>query len=325
MIEAVLTLSGIGLVASLGLGLAAKRFAVRLNPLLEQVEQALPGGNCGACGVAGCNAYAQAVVQGSVPLNACIPGGQETASRIAEIMGVAVPPPESRVAVLLCGGGIGEARSRFQYRGISDCKAATIVAGGDKSCAYGCLGLGTCEEVCPFDAVRIDEDGLAAIDEERCTGCGICVNNCPKEVLALAPRGMSVHVRCHSPDKGAKVKRYCDVGCIGCGACVRTCPFDALRLDGGLAVIDYSRCRQCGLCVDHCPTHTITGLIRGASKARIDPSRCTGCAICDALCPVDALSGEPEKPHFVDDTRCIGCKICSSVCPAHAITIVNLD
>ncbi|NIS69976.1 MAG: 4Fe-4S dicluster domain-containing protein, partial [Proteobacteria bacterium] len=56
-----------------------------------------------------------------------------------------------------------------------------------KGCTYGCLGLGTCERVCPFGAIRMDGNGLPVISEELCTGCGICVESCPKEVLLLAP------------------------------------------------------------------------------------------------------------------------------------------
>ena len=323
MIEAVLTLGGIGLLASLGLGLAAKKFAVEQNPLIERVEQTLPGVNCGACGWAGCSAYGRAVVEEGAPVNACIPGGQETTRLIAEIMGVEASLAKSYIAVLLCKGSKDEARSKFEYQGVHDCKAAVIIAGGNKGCTYGCLGLGTCERVCPFGAIRMDANGLPVVDTEKCTGCGICVDSCPKEVLLLAPRGMKVHVRCHSHDKGGKVKKLCSVGCIGCGACVRICPYDALSLDDGLAVMDYTRCRQCGLCVDQCLTQNITSLIQGQPKSHIDPGQCTGHAACEAVCPVDAISGEPGKTHTVDEDRCVGCRICCSVCPVHAITIVN--
>jgi len=325
MIEAVLTLSGIGLLASLGLGLAAKKFAVQRNPLIERVDEVLPGVNCGACGWAGCNAYARAVVEEGAAVNACIPGGQETARQVAEIIGVEAAEAESWVAVLLCKGGRREAKSEFEYRGISDCKAAMIIAGGYKSCTYGCLGLGTCERACPFAAIHIDGNGLPAVDEEKCTGCGICVKSCPKSVLLLAPRGMGVHVRCHSHDRGGQVKKVCSVGCIGCGACVRICPYEALSLDDSLAVMNYSRCQQCGLCVDQCPTHNIDSLIKGHPKAHIDPDQCVGRATCEAACPVDAIAGESGKTHVVDEDRCTGCRICCSLCPIHAIAMVNED
>jgi Na+-translocating ferredoxin:NAD+ oxidoreductase RNF subunit RnfB len=323
MIEAVLTLSGIGLIASLGLGLAARKFAVRQNPMIERVEQVLPGINCGACGMASCNAYAKAVVDEGAPVNACIPGGEKTAQLVAEIIGVEVSQAESYVAVLLCKGGKREARSKFEYQGLHDCKAAMIIAGGDKSCRYGCLGLGTCERVCPFDAIVVDANGLPVVDLEKCTGCGICVRNCPKAVLLLAPRGMAVHVRCHSHDKAGQVKRVCSVGCIGCGACVRICPYEALSLEDGLAIMNYGRCRQCGLCVDQCPTQNITSLIEGPPKAEIHPSRCVGRAACEAACPVNAISGKPGETHVVDPDRCIGCRICSAVCPVHAVSMGN--
>ncbi len=323
MIEAVLTLSGIGLLASLGLGLAAKKFAVEQNPLIEQVEQALPGINCGACGMASCSAYARAVIEEGAPVNMCVPGGEKTARLIGEILGVEVSPTESRVSVLLCRGGRDEAKSKFDYRGVTDCKAAMIIAGGDKGCTYGCLGLGTCERVCPFGAIHINGNSLPVVDEEKCTGCGICVENCPKEVLRLAPRGMSVHIRCHSHDKGGQVKKVCSVGCIGCGACVRICPYDAISLDDGLAVMEYTRCQQCGLCLDQCPTHNITSLILGKPKAHIDSDQCAGHAACEAVCPVEAIHGEPGKTHIVDEDQCIGCRICSSLCPVDAITMVN--
>jgi Na+-translocating ferredoxin:NAD+ oxidoreductase RNF subunit RnfB len=323
MIEAILTLSGIGFLASLGLGLAAKKFAVHRNPLIDQVEEVLAGVNCGACGWAGCSAYAKAVVEDGAPVNACIPGGQETVRHVAEIMGLEASEAESRIAVLLCKGGRQEAKSKFEYHGVTDCKAAVIIAGGDKGCNHGCLGLGTCERVCPFGAIRVDEDDLPVVDEQECTGCGICVKNCPKTVLILAPRGMNVHVRCHSHEKAGQVKKVCSVGCIGCGACVRVCPYEALSLSDNLAVMNYGRCTQCGLCVDPCPTHNIDSLIRTRPRAQIDPDRCVGTAACEAACPVDAIIGEPGKSHVVDVSRCIGCRICHSFCPTHAINTPN--
>jgi len=323
MIKAILTLSGIGLLASLGLGLAARKFAVQRNPLMERVEAALPGVNCGACGWPGCAAYAKAVVEEGAPVNLCIPGAQETTRLVSEIMGVEASEAESRVAVLLCSGGRYQTKTKFEYHGVSDCKAAVIISGGDKSCIYGCLGLGTCESVCPFGAIGVDAENIPVVDEEKCTGCGICVKNCPKSVLILAPRGVSVHVRCHSHDKAGKVKQVCTVGCIGCGSCVRVCPYDALSLDEGLAVMDYTRCQQCGLCVDQCPTHNITRLMKGQPKAHIDPDQCVGSAICEAACPVDAISGDSGKTHVVDEDRCIGCRICCSLCPVGAVSMVN--
>ena len=46
------------------LALAARAFAVKEDPRLASVREALPGGNCGGCGYSGCDAYAAAVVRG---------------------------------------------------------------------------------------------------------------------------------------------------------------------------------------------------------------------------------------------------------------------
>jgi len=73
---AVLCLSGLGLLASFGLGLVAKRFAVEVDPKIEAVERALPGINCGACGYPGCSHFARAVVLQGAPVSGCIPGGE---------------------------------------------------------------------------------------------------------------------------------------------------------------------------------------------------------------------------------------------------------
>ncbi|MFZ4397729.1 MAG: FAD-binding protein [Kiritimatiellia bacterium] len=56
------------------------------------------------------------------------------------------------------------------------------------------------------------------------------------------------------PEKMLKIDAK---ACTGCGACVNTCPFGALKLDGGVAVVDMDRCTLCGACVDSCPVSAI--------------------------------------------------------------------
>ncbi len=43
----------------------------------------------------------------------------------------------------------------------------------------------------------------------------------------------------------------------GCDQCVRTCPNDALRKDGASILVDRSRCRTCGVCVEACPQRAV--------------------------------------------------------------------
>lgn len=54
MIIEALALGGLGCLAAMGLGVAAKMFYVEVDPLIAAIEEALPGANCGGCGQAGC-------------------------------------------------------------------------------------------------------------------------------------------------------------------------------------------------------------------------------------------------------------------------------
>jgi len=53
--------------------------------------------------------------------------------------------------------------------------------------ADACIGCGACEEICPVDAVEV-QDGIAVIDEEWCIGCGVCATVCPGDALHMKLR-----------------------------------------------------------------------------------------------------------------------------------------
>ncbi|MDH5661794.1 MAG: 4Fe-4S binding protein, partial [Elusimicrobiota bacterium] len=42
-----------------------------------------------------------------------------------------------------------------------------------------------------------------------------------------------------------------------CGICVKVCEPKAIKLENNLAVIDYEKCTNCGICVEKCPTNSI--------------------------------------------------------------------
>ncbi|RMG93818.1 MAG: RnfABCDGE type electron transport complex subunit B [Candidatus Dadabacteria bacterium] len=319
MIAAVAVLGALGGLAALGLAVASLKFRVEVDPRVEEVEGILPGVNCGACGYAGCSALAKALVAGEAPPTACIPGGADVAKAVARILGVEAGEAVKRVAVVHCKGAPAAAPDRGEYLGIPDCRAAALVGGGPKRCAYGCMGLGTCERVCPFDAIHVGPDRIAHVDRERCTGCGACVGACPKRIIDLVPADRCVYVRCTNPHRGKAVTAVCSVGCIGCRRCEKTCPFDAISMDRDLARIDPAKCTSCGLCATVCPTGNIDDLVEVRYRARIDEAACIGCTKCAKVCPVDAIAGERKKPHRVDPERCIGCSQCLEACPVNAI------
>jgi len=267
-LKAVLSLGLMGAVFGLALALAAKRFAIEQNPRQDRIAEVLPGANCGGCGFPGCSGLAAAIVAGKAPVDGCPVGGAAVAAKVAAIMGgEAGAAKQRKVARVLCQGGPDNCGSRFVYDGLSDCKAAQLVGGGAKACAYGCLGLGSCVAACSFDALHMGPDGLPVVDEEGCTSCGRCVAACPRGIIQLVPASQSVTVLCRSCARGAEVRKTCKVGCIGCGLCVKACPTGAITIENNLAVIDPAKCDACGRCVEKCPTKCI--VMKGA-KASAD-------------------------------------------------------
>jgi electron transport complex protein RnfB len=266
MLLAILSLGVSGLLFGGLLAFASKVFAVPVDPRVEQIMDALPRAQCGACGYPGCSGLAEAIVRGEAACEACIIGGPTVSANIAKIMGQeAGAAAERKVAVVHCGGGSDKVVVRYRYDGINECRAAVIpqVAGklGHTQCSYGCLGFGTCVAVCPFDAIWMGSDGLPVVDRERCTGCGKCVTACPRAIIDLQPASVSVHVLCRNKDRGAAVRRYCRVGCIACRACARAVPGGYVIADN-LAAVDYTKAIGLDLtpAIAKCPTKTIVDL-----------------------------------------------------------------
>jgi H+/Na+-translocating ferredoxin:NAD+ oxidoreductase subunit B len=262
MIEAVVSIGGIGMLAAVTLGFAAKKFAVKVDPRLLEILDVLPGANCGACGYPGCSAYAQGVASGEASASLCTPGGAETIEQVAQIMGVAAETCEPQVAVVLCQGNNRKAKDKYRYLGINDCQAAQRLADGPKVCPSGCIGLGTCMRVCPFGAIEMTSTGLAVISWEKCTGCGKCVSACPRGVISTVPSASTVQVLCNSHDKGAVVRKYCEVGCIACLICEKMAP-EAFHLENFLAVVRLGHNEEALEAVAKCPTKCIRDFSEG--------------------------------------------------------------
>lgn len=320
--KAVTVLAGLGGLIALILLFASIKLAVKIDEREAAIRAVLPGANCGACGFPGCDGYANAVASGKAQLNSCTVGGPDVAREIGRLMGQDVSAVEAKVAVLVCRGGTENAAERFQYEGTFNCRQAALVLGGPKSCPWGCIGMGHCAGVCPFGAITMGANRLPRIDEKKCTGCGVCVRECPKSVLRLLPRTKLVYLACASHDKGKAVKEVCKVGCIACGLCVKNCPTQALALVDNLPVMDSEKCIDCGICVHKCPTRSFIDRAPGRPKALINP-RCTGCGACVAECRFKAITGTPGEQHHVTAEKCIGCGLCRNVCPAEAIDMIG--
>lgn len=247
----------LGLVIGVLLGVASEKFKVEVDEKEIQVRNELPGNNCGGCGYPGCDGLAKAISEGKADVGACPVGGAPVADKIAAIMGVSSSGSVKKVAFVKCKGTCDKTKVQYNYFGIDDCKKVSVVPGmGEKACVYGCMGYGSCVKACAFDAIHV-VDGIAVVDKEKCVACGKCVDTCPNHLVELVPYSAEHLVQCSSHDKGKDVKAKCETGCIGCTLCIKQCEFGAIHMDNSVAVIDYSKCTNCGKCAAKCPSKII--------------------------------------------------------------------
>lgn len=256
IIFATLAIGVIGLVIGLGLVTASKKFYVEEDDRVSRVRECLRGANCGACGYAGCDALAEAIVSGEAHMDACPGNSTENIAKIAAVLGKDSVSQNPQVACVRCSGTCDAAKMKAQYVGLQDCRAAVLNGLSFTGCANGCLGLGSCVKACPQGAISV-VNGVAVVDRRKCIGCGLCEKTCPKHLIAMQDRKLSAAVICSSHEKGAAVKKNCSAGCIGCGICVKQCEHDAITLDKNLAQVDSDKCIACGKCAEKCPTKAI--------------------------------------------------------------------
>lgn len=268
-------MAGLGGLLALLLAIASKRLYVFEDPRIDQVEELLPHSNCGACGTAGCRNFAEQAVAGTIKPAACTVNTQDQNKTIANLLGVALGDVEKRVARLACAGGKHVARMRAHYAGLSSCRAAAVAGGGGKSCAWGCLGLGDCADVCEFDAIHMDTHGLPVVDGAKCTACGDCVDICPKNLFSIQAISRKLWMACRNESDPDAAEAACEVACTACGRCVVDAAPGVVHLERNLAIIDYDKNDNASReAIERCPTGAIVWLegdriIKGKSAKKI--------------------------------------------------------
>ena len=140
-------------------------------------------------------------------------------------------------------------KKKFPYRSaLVACNGGCHVQEG-QSCENGCIGCGICVSVCPFQAIVINENGVAQVDEAKCVACGKCVRECPKQVIHIHECANYIVVRCSNRQNGKEARQVCLASCIGRGYSVRR-PAQLVLSSATehCAVIDESVCLSC-MCV----------------------------------------------------------------------------
>ncbi|THB67883.1 MAG: electron transport complex subunit RsxB [Gammaproteobacteria bacterium] len=166
MLIPILALGVLAALFGLLLGFSSIKFKVEGNPVAEKVSAALPGSNCGQCGFAGCNAYAEAVAEGECDINLCPPGGEDSMRAIAEIM--EVEPVEMAADDADQG---------------ADANTIHVARINEKQC----IGCNLCHKACPVDAIIGCPGQLHVVMIDECISCKACVKPCPMECISMTP------------------------------------------------------------------------------------------------------------------------------------------
>ena len=254
-----LTMLGLGSGFALVLLIASVKLKVEVDPKVEEIHQALPNLDCGACGFAGCGQYAKAVLEDAELLGKCAPGGPDTSGKIADILNLQVSDsgPQKK-PIVHCRAHTQDKNLYAKYQGIQSCTAANALA-NVQACAFGCLGFGDCTRACKFDALSIVDD-LATVDYDKCTGCTACSKACPRHLIEMVPfrHENMMTVACSSKETGKSTRAICKVGCIGCGLCVKQS--DLFKVEENLARCDYAKYETSEkeeTAMNKCPTKVI--------------------------------------------------------------------
>ena len=273
----------IGILTAIGLGCGIMIYFVYLKvpqkvkgiEKTEELNEILPGMNCGACGQPGCFGYAQALtldpnLMTTTPCTQLLQD-PEKLEQLGKALGMTLDAAAlSKKALVHCGG---DSEVIYQYSGVETCKAAAQLLSGYKRCPYGCLGLEDCAEVCPVDAIWTDhEKHIAVVNAEKCTGCGLCVAECPLNLIELVPGNTKIAFLCnYQPLKNIPGRERCDYACIHCRKCFKACEDEAIEWDKAKALpqIIQDKCTLCGKCIEACEQHTLADFTKARKEAEL--------------------------------------------------------
>lgn len=158
IVTATLIVTGIALVAGLLLSIASRQLPADSGTIVEEVNALLPQTQCAQCGYPGCRPYARAVVDDGAAANLCPPGGQDTADRLASLLG--------RESIALA---------------VTEATVPTVAVINEAQC----IGCTHCRTACPVDAITGAHQYMHTVISAECTGCELCVAPCPVDCISM--------------------------------------------------------------------------------------------------------------------------------------------
>ena len=206
-------------------------------------------------------------------------------------------------------GGAGEGSSRRSFLLASAMLTTAAIAQQKEKMMDGGLAE-IADKVAPERQTPLTPPGSRsrANIEQRCTGCQLCISECPNEVLRPSDDLMHLMMPVMSYERG-----YCRPEC---NRCSQVCPAGAIL---PIAAEDKAS-TQIG--------HAVW--IKKNCVVLTDGVECGNCA---AHCPVGAIEMVPSDPDddespyvpAVNEARCIGCGACEYLCPARPHSAIYVE
>jgi len=276
----------IGILAAIGLACGLMIYLVYIKvpqkvkglDKTEELNAILPGMNCGACGHPGCFGYAQALTADPNLITktpcATVLQDLEKLKQLEKALGITLDASAMlKKALFHCNGN---SEIICNYSGVGTCKAAAQLLSGYKKCPYACLGLSDCVEVCPEKAIHIDpEKNVAIVDTEKCNGCGLCVTECPQDLIELVPARTKIAFLCnYKPLRNVPGREKCDFGCIHCRKCFKACEDEAIEWNKETALPEFNqeKCTLCLKCIEACEPNTLADFTKAKKAAELVPA-----------------------------------------------------
>ncbi len=164
------------------------------------------------------------------------------------------------------------------------------------------------------------------LDKTRCTGCGICMEICPREAIEIKKASKANGEKAKPPTVDISEEK-----CHYCGMCDPICPFGALKVKvNGEHVIPVVN------------SESFPPLIR---EIEVDTTKCDlDCVDCEKACPLELIKVSIHTPEAEEDTDtksrsnkenptvtvniekdfCPCCRLCETKCPEGAIHVEKI-